>query len=110
MPDRPIHHWGAHFWAFLHTITIIDMEEPEMQLRESKQAIRILENVHNIIPCSHCATHFQNFFKTEIECRDRFNRMELFEIMVDYHNRINHKLGKQNVTVEEAKLKWTKTI
>ena len=36
--------------------------------------------------------------------------MELFDILVDYHNRINTKLGKPIITSAEARSLWTKTI
>lgn len=110
MPDRPLHHWGTHFWAFLHTITIIDTDEPAIQLRDSEKAIEILREIHRVIPCSKCATHFQDFFKAEIEGRDRVHKMELFDLMVEFHNQINHKLGKPIVSPEEARSRWTKTI
>jgi len=110
MPDRPLHHWGPALWAFLHTVTVIDMEEPSMQLRDSMRVIALLAQVHAIIPCAKCAAHFRTFFQTEIEGRDRFQRMELFDLLVEYHNQINQRLGKPIMTREEARSRWTQTI
>ena len=81
-----------------------------MQLRDSERVIEILREIHRVIPCHKCATHFQTFFQTEIEGRDRIHKMELFDIMVEYHNRINHKLGKPITTLEEARSLWTRQI
>ena len=76
MNDRPIQHWGTSLWTFPHTITIIDSDEPAIQIRDSKRVIEILRNIPMIMPCHKCAEHFQTFFQTEIEGRDRFHKME----------------------------------
>ena len=110
MNARPIHHWGNQLWAYLHTITIIDNDEPLIQLRESVRAIEILRGIPSIIPCHRCADHYRIFFQTEIEGRDRFQRMELFDLVVEYHNQINQKLGKPIMSLAEAKSQWTKTV
>ena len=110
MPNRPIHHWGSQLWAFLHTLTIIDSDEPTIQIRDSERVIEILREFHCMIPCSKCATHFHTFFQTEIEGRDRFHNMELFDLIVEYHNQINRKLGKPVVSLEEARSLWTRQI
>jgi uncharacterized protein YllA (UPF0747 family) len=107
---RPIYHWGTQLWAYLHTVTIIDSDEPSVQIRESIKAIEILRNIPAIIPCHKCAVHYKEFFQTEIEGKGRFQRMELFDLLVEYHNQINRKLGKQVKTLEEARSFWTKTI
>jgi len=110
MQNRATHHWGTPLWIFLHTITVIDSDEPNIQIRDSIKAIEILKSLPAIIPCYRCAQHYQEFFQTEIEGRDRYGRMELFDLLVEYHNQINHKLGKQIITLEEARLLWTKTV
>jgi hypothetical protein len=110
MIARPIHHWGNQLWAYLHTITIVDSDEPSVQLRESVRAVEILKNVPSIIPCHRCADHYRSFFQTEIEGRDRYHRMELFDLLVEYHNQINHKLGKPIKTLEEARSQWVKLV
>jgi hypothetical protein len=110
MTYRATHHWGTPLWTFIHTLTVIDSDEPNIQIRDSIKAIEILKSIPAIIPCHRCAQHYQEFFQTEIEGRDRYGRMELFDLLVEYHNQINHKLGKQIITLEEARLLWTKTV
>jgi hypothetical protein len=110
MVYRPQQHWGAHFWAYLHTLTIVDTDEPAIQIRDSEHVIEILREIHRVIPCHKCAAHFQTFFQTEIEGRDRVHKMELFDLLVEYHNQINQRLGKSIMSIEEARLKWAKTI
>ena len=110
MPYRATHHWGTPLWTFIHTLTAIDSDEPAIQIRDSIKAIDILKSLSEIIPCHRCAQHYREFFQTEIEGRDRYGRMELFNLLVEYHNRINDKLGKQIMALEEARLLWTKTV
>ena len=110
MPHRAMYHWGKPLWTFLHTITVIDSDEPTIQIRDSIKTIEILKSLPAIIPCHKCATHYQEFFQTEIEGRDRYKRMELFDLLVEYHNRINQKCGKSIMTIEEARSLWTKTV
>jgi hypothetical protein len=110
MQYRPSHSWGPALWSFLHSLTVIDMENSDIQISDSKQAITILKQLPAIIPCHKCAHHYQEFFHTNIEGRERYKRMELFDLFVEYHNQINQKLGKKIMTIEEARLRWTNTI
>ena len=103
-------HWGNPLWTLLHTITVVDNSDPAIQLRDSMRVIEILRNIHMIIPCHKCAAHYQEFFQTEIEGQDLHRRMELFDLLVDFHNQINKKLGKPIKTLDEARLLWTKPI
>ena len=110
MPDRPVHHWGPALWTFLHTVTVIDLEDSDRQIHESKRVIELLKGISSIIPCYKCAKHYETFFHTEIEGKDRYQRMELFEIMVEYHNKVNQRLGKSIYTMNDARSIWIKTI
>ena len=109
MPDRPKHTWGPLLWGFIHTISIVDFEE-EAQVRFTKEAVESLRGVGACIPCKKCRVHYDTFFQTEIEGRDRFGRMELFRLFVEFHNTINQKYGKPVLTYEEAHKIWAKTI
>ena len=110
MAIRPNHHWGTALWTFIHTVTIVDSDEPAIQMRDSMKVIEILKHIPDIIPCHKCADHYRLFFQAEIEERDRYRRMELFDLFVEYHNQINKKLGKPIKTLEEARSLWFKTI
>jgi len=110
MQVRPLHEWGPLLWGLIHTISIVDFENEEAQIKFSQSAIVSLKAVADMIICKKCSKHYQEFFHNEIEGRDRYGRMELFRIMVEFHNQVNQKLGKPVLTYEEALLRWTKTI
>jgi len=98
--------WGQHLWGFIHTITIIDFEDDDAQVRFSKEAMENLRGISACIPCHRCRAHYDFFFQTEIEGRDRFGRMELFRLFVEFHNTINQRLGKPIIDYEEARKIW----
>lgn len=100
--------WGSTLWPFIHTITIIDFDDPVSQQRMTEPIIENLRGISAIIPCKSCAAEYDAFFQTEIDKRDRFGRMELFYLFVDFHNRINQKLRKPIVSHADALLLWVK--
>ena len=100
--------WGSTLWPFIHTITIIDFDDPVSQQRMTEPIIENLRGISAIIPCKNCAAEYDAFFQTEIDKRDRFGRMELFYLFVDFHNRINQKLRKPIVSHADALLLWVK--
>jgi len=69
--------------------------------------IENLRGISAIIPCHKCAAHYDTFFQTEIDKRDRFGRIELFYLFVDFHNTINQKLRKPIISHADALLLWT---
>ena len=110
MPDRPKHAWGSHLWGFIHTISIIDFEDEDVQVRFAKEAIENLRGIGACIPCKKCRTHYDLYFQTEIEGRDRFGRMELFRLFVEFHNAVNQKLRKPVLEYEDARLLWVNAV
>ena len=109
MRHLSLHHWGTTLWTFIHTITVIDFDD-SVQKRMTEPIIEQLRGLSAIIPCHKCAVHYNLFFQTEIDKQDRFGRMELFYLFVDYHNSVNQKLGKPIISHTDAALLWTKTV
>ena len=108
MPHRPAHSWGPYIWGLIHTITIIDCEDPLYQVDE---AIKILRNISNIIPCKKCAAHYEAFVNQELRSTEDFlESMSLFKLMVEYHNMVNRKMNKPTISQEEAYNIWVKAI
>jgi hypothetical protein len=106
---RPIHHWGRHLWAFIHTITIIDYEQPPLGPGNKIYAIKIVENLKGLlytIPCDHC----KKMYKEELQILDTLDLNEsnaLFKWSVDLHNKVNQKLNKEIITYEKALEIWS---
>ncbi len=107
MPYRSTHEWGPCLWSLIHTITVIDFEEPASQRRAVEQAIHVLKGLPSVIPCHKCHMDCINQVQS-LEVDDWLEPMSLFYLMVDYHNMVNKKLGKGQMSYEDALAKWTK--
>lgn len=106
MSLRPIYHWGPGLWNFLHTITIVDYQNNEMF---NKNVLKNLMVVADIIPCKHCAAHYNKFLE-QLDSVDLTKSMVLFYWTVDLHNEINKRLGKVVLSYDKAIDIWCKRI
>jgi len=109
MPMRAKHQWGPFLWGLIHTITVIDFDEPQVQEHFVKQAMEKLKSIVSFIPCSKCATHYLEHLN-QLSEQDLNGRMRLFDHMVDFHNQVNNKLNKPEMTVEQARELWVLRI
>jgi len=109
MAFRPRNHWGNFLWGALHTLTIVDNPEPALQEHDTKRMIRHMTALIQVIPCLTCSTHYGQFVKSLENEEKKYERMWLFERVVEFHNEVNAKLGKRIWTVEEALMHWTQT-
>ncbi len=108
---RSKHHWGTFLWGLIHTTSIVDFEMPEVQERVTLQALETLRSVASCIPCKACSNHYLEYVNRFLEQDDNVKkRMALFEYMVEFHNQVNRKLNKPEMTLEQAKEEWTRTI
>ena len=108
MHRRPKHEWGAHLWAFIHTVTVVDFEDGKNRGFHEK-AVEVLRGVQRVIPCEKCRAKYGDAL-AELDALDLSESMCLFRWSVDLHNAVNRKLGKTCLTYEEAVETWTKEL
>jgi len=91
--------WGPPAWIFLHCITIGHSNCPTP---DNKQNIKdFFENLHKILPCKNCKSHFKNYIGKNPLTEDILNsREKLFMWSVDVRNSINTKIGKKSVSYD----------
>ena len=106
MSNRTKNDWGRSLWEFLHTITIVDYQNNEMF---NKNVLKNLMVVADIIPCRHCAEHYNKFLE-RLDSVDLTKSMVLFYWTVDLHNDVNKRLGKNTWTYEQAINNWCKKV
>ena len=106
MRYREKENWGRALWAFIHTITIIDFEDNE---RFVEPCIDNLKALSGAIPCSKCVEHYIEQTKL-LDAIDVNKPMVLFEWTVNLHNSVNRKLGKPEITYDEATQIWCRTV
>jgi len=102
-------HWGKHLWGFLHTMTISDFSFPEANLRTQKPIVTNIKMVVNVIPCADCKAHFLQHLST-IDHVDLYKSNSLFYWTIDFHNKVNEKLGKPILSYTEAETIWCHKI
>lgn len=97
-------HWGPHVWAAIH---LICLGAPEQLSSSQQQAYRtFFEGLAYVLPCASCSKHLlQNLEKVPIS-QSLSGREELFAWSVRLHNTVNEMLGKQTMSLEDAKERW----
>lgn len=110
---RPREEWGSHLWAFIHTMTIIDSDQPEVQRDQVDKAVSCLRGLVAALPCPKCRCHLEDALEgvdNKDICQEIYKPMGLFEWGVGLHNAINRRLGKKEWTVQDALERWGKVI
>ena len=97
--------WGKHLWGFLHTMTICDFSLPEANLRTQKPIRDNIKMLTSVIPCQLCKDHFLQYLPT-IDKVDLYKSNSLFYWTIDFHNKVNEKLGKPILSYKEATNIW----
>jgi hypothetical protein len=61
-----------------------------------------LQFLKEIIPCTLCDQHYMSF----VQVNDPLKAKSLFEWSVEYHNSVNESIGKEKISVEDARLNF----
>jgi hypothetical protein len=69
-------------------------------------ALDLLSSLQHMLPCGECCSHYCSSFSREkiamhLDSRDSFSRW-----LVDFHNSINRRLGKQEMTYEDVLMEY----
>lgn len=107
MSFRQRDNWGTHLWAFIHTITIIDLGQDNR--KHNSDALQVLYGLQNCIPCVKCRQKYVNYLEKLADV-NLDERMVLFRWSVDLHNEVNSKLNKEQMSYEKALEKWSKKV
>ena len=94
----PLILWHQSFWSFLHTTCLWADRRPKSLSMDCPLLARGLAEA---IPCPSCKAEWLAVI-SEVPCEGR----EMFPWSVDVHNTINKRLGKTQVTFEEALARW----
>jgi len=104
---RPKLQWGASLWAFIHTITVVDSTDPHTVERMSLPCMANLRALTDSIPCHRCAdTYRAHLALLPDPGSGPLKAMALFEWGWKVHNAVNAKLGRPEMTYEDAVAAW----
>jgi hypothetical protein len=85
---KPLEPWGPRLWRRLHTARRIDA--------------RWIRAFTKLLPCGDCRKHWREL----LAIYPPVHGLDHFEWGWTMHNAINARLGKSEVSVEEARAKW----
>jgi hypothetical protein len=91
--------WGPHFWFFLHTISLTYPNYPNAVTK--KKYYDLIQNLHIFLPVEKISNEFSQLLEQYpitpyLDNRESFVRWTWF-----IHNKINEKLEKPKITIEE---------
>ena len=98
--------WGPAAWKFLHSVTFNYSDHPS--LNEQRNMEQFFYSLKNLLPCDECKNHFEN--EIRLHPPDTRSKETISSWLVDIHNRINRRLGKQIITYDKAKAGSTVAI
>ena len=93
--------WGPPGWLFLHCVTqgypnVIDTTNEAHVIRREQTKI-FFESLAEVLPCKYCRQSYKKYLE-EIPIDDHLStRVELCKWLYDIHNKVNEKLGIQEV-------------
>jgi hypothetical protein len=96
--------WGNIVWFLFHTLVYKLNNEAHI----GKLLEQIISICHNL-PCEDCTKHASNILKT-INISDIKTRSDIIKLMLDFHNIINKRLGKDEYTIEQYNKQYSRGI
>jgi hypothetical protein len=91
--------WGPIFWTTMHIVTLGYPDTPSKE--EQQGVVQFFASLATVIPCPICRTHYAHFLaETPVETVAT-SRQELIIWLFNLHNKVNEKLGKRAITLNE---------
>ena len=90
--------WGPHMWAIIHLMAYVYPDQPSNERKESMK--EFLLHTCNNLPCPACGFHCSVYMKEHppsIESKENLKKWAY-----DFHNAVNKRTGKRELTYEEA--------
>jgi len=96
--------WGPHFWFFLHTLAMSYPHHPSTVTK--KKFYDLITNLPLFIPVESIGKDFSNLLDEYPITAYLDNRESLIKWMHFIHNKINEKLEKPKITLNEFYLRY----
>jgi hypothetical protein len=92
--------WGPHAWTFLHSASFAYPDNPSPEKREA--ARELFRSLRHMLPCDDCCSHYCKEFDKDPVDNHLDSKYKLSLWLVNFHNRVNERLGKKKLSYEEA--------
>ena len=96
--------WGPHFWFFLHTLALSYPHHPNAVTK--KKYYEFLQNLPLFIPNETIATDFSKLLDKYPVTSYLDNRASIIKWTHFIHNKINEKLEKPKITLNEFYVRY----
>jgi hypothetical protein len=104
-------YWGPFQWFTFHNNALHYIENADD--RTATRMANYIRGISVTLPCGECANHCEEYISGFTD-RDLFaickTQKGLFEFFVTFHNKVNSRLGKPQVSLEEAYRIYSKKI
>ena len=102
-----VDYWGPGLWNALHSITFDFPETPSDQDRQNYR--NFFHSLKFVLPCSSCRDHFKKGIEEEMPIEPSLkSRDTITKWLVDFHNNVNKRLNKPEISYESVKDKYSK--
>jgi hypothetical protein len=96
--------WGPHYWFFLHTLAISYPHHPNAVTK--KKYYELIQNLPLFIPIESIGNNFIKLLEDYPVTAYLDNRESLIKWMHFIHNKINEKLEKPKISINEFYLRY----
>ena len=96
--------WGPHYWFFLHTLAISYPHHPNAVTK--KKYYELIQNLPLLIPIESIGSDFIKLLDEYPVTAYLDNRESLIKWMHFIHNKINEKLEKPKISINEFYLRY----
>ena len=102
--EMSIESWGPKIWSILHITSFAYPDEPT---RHDKYTMyNFYHSLKHLLPCPRCKKHFMESLHRHMnhaECATLQSKRNLSSYVVDLHNEVNERNGKELWDYERAK-------
>lgn len=90
--------WGPKLWNFIHACSFAFPQNPTPE--EKKAFTGLLDSLRVLVPCPDCRNHYTTYLDKvppPVDCGE-----ELQKWLIDFHNNVNARIGKDVVSPSEV--------
>lgn len=100
-------HWGASFWFVMHAVAEAYPNQPTVE--DILDATCFYTSLKSLLPCPACAAHYTQLLQEHPLEEAVKSRYALMQWVNTVHNKVNLKLNKPHVSMDQYRLKTLET-
>lgn len=101
--EMSIESWGPKIWSILHITSFSYPNEPTLD--DKHIMYNFYHSLKHLLPCPRCKTHFKEslqYYMNDMECETLQSRKNLSYYVVELHNEVNERNGKERWSYDRA--------